>query len=442
MSKEDSSGEGKSQDASTPDIPSKDPNADLYENRKPKKIIRVVTVMAYLFSVSFVGILLSTYYIFLWEPPNPRLMQHERLRTDPQMQFLHALPSEKTDLPKKDSNLLLQNEVNRMHEPFLGRMTHDMFDDPVVDPREKMNLERKRRLNTVLLKLRHSLVDTLRTRNRNLSQEIFSRFNDSSAEVERVLNSTVDAESTISQHGESRGNISEKKTYSDNADLPPEFADSVSMLDVESTSPTSRFTTAPEAETSQIHFDSVTNPIAVEKNRKKKPDAVEFSRDATTNGGATNGSEQRVSGHDSFKMIQEFLKLDRKVPMKRNKTDGRRLVSDHRENYSSDVQTSVILKNPANDSTGNSQENYSNDESSSTDQITRDIVSIDPPSRNLGFTDDPGFRQTPDDPTVIKSNRPRTTGRDSEGERIRAELFLRLCGNKHGRAKRDRVIIQ
>lgn len=423
MSKEDSSGEGKSQDASTPDTSTKDPNADIYENRNPKKIIRVVTVMAYLFSVSFVGILLSAYYIFLWEPPNPRLMH--RLRTDPQMQFLLAPPSEETDLTKKDSDLLLQNEVSRVHKPF--RMTQDVYDDndSVVDPRDKTNLEKKRRLNMVLLKLRHSLVDTLRAQKRNLSQEISRGFNNSVG-VERVLNSTIDrAENTISRYAESRGNISEKKTYSDNSDLPPKSADSVSMLDVKNESSTSKFTTIPGTETSQIHFDSVTNPIIEEKNHKKKHDTVESYfvrefRNATTNSDVTNHNDQRVFGDsDSFKMIKKFLKIDRKEPRKQNKTDDRRLVGNHRENYSGDVQTSVRLEDRVNGRIGNLRENYSNDnESFSTDQIrqiTRDTVSIDPSSHNLGL------HQTPDDPTIIKL-RPRTTGtRNSEGERIRAD---------------------
>jgi len=33
---------------------------------KPSKVLRALTVSIYLFSVSFVAILLSLYYIFLW----------------------------------------------------------------------------------------------------------------------------------------------------------------------------------------------------------------------------------------------------------------------------------------------------------------------------------------------------------------------------------------
>ena len=35
-------------------------------DEKPSKLLRALTVSVYLFSVSFVGILLSLYYIFLW----------------------------------------------------------------------------------------------------------------------------------------------------------------------------------------------------------------------------------------------------------------------------------------------------------------------------------------------------------------------------------------
>ena len=64
----------------------------LYENREPKKIIRIITVTAYMFSVSFVGIVLSAYYIFLWHPPNPRLMhaQAMSIQSEARVDFLVA----------------------------------------------------------------------------------------------------------------------------------------------------------------------------------------------------------------------------------------------------------------------------------------------------------------------------------------------------------------
>lgn len=41
---------------------------EAYEANKTPKIIRVLTVCAYLICVSLAAIMLSIYYIFLWEP--------------------------------------------------------------------------------------------------------------------------------------------------------------------------------------------------------------------------------------------------------------------------------------------------------------------------------------------------------------------------------------
>nr|CAD7456772.1 unnamed protein product [Timema tahoe] len=43
----------------------------LYEPKKARKIIRVLTVVAYVFSVSLAAIMLSLYYVFLWDPKMP-----------------------------------------------------------------------------------------------------------------------------------------------------------------------------------------------------------------------------------------------------------------------------------------------------------------------------------------------------------------------------------
>jgi hypothetical protein len=41
------------------------------EEESESKIIRILTVMAYLSSVSMGAVLLSMYYIFLWDPKIP-----------------------------------------------------------------------------------------------------------------------------------------------------------------------------------------------------------------------------------------------------------------------------------------------------------------------------------------------------------------------------------
>lgn len=40
----------------------------LYEPKHKKKVVRVLTVVAYVFSVSLAAIMLSLYYIFIWNP--------------------------------------------------------------------------------------------------------------------------------------------------------------------------------------------------------------------------------------------------------------------------------------------------------------------------------------------------------------------------------------
>jgi hypothetical protein len=45
----------------------------LYEPKKKRKVIRVLTVVAYVLSVSMAAIMLSLYYVFLWDPKIPTL---------------------------------------------------------------------------------------------------------------------------------------------------------------------------------------------------------------------------------------------------------------------------------------------------------------------------------------------------------------------------------
>jgi hypothetical protein len=46
-------------------------NDEKGEEESESKLIRILTVLAYLFSVSFGAIVLSLYYIFLWDPKVP-----------------------------------------------------------------------------------------------------------------------------------------------------------------------------------------------------------------------------------------------------------------------------------------------------------------------------------------------------------------------------------
>lgn len=123
MSKDGSSGESGCQESSSPDgspgdAAAKDLNASIYESKEPKKIVRIITVLAYMFSVSFVAIVLSAYYLFLWEPPNPRLMHGTaiRLRADPQLNFLRV------ELPpsKYTKETIPRNYTSRDNDSIVG----------------------------------------------------------------------------------------------------------------------------------------------------------------------------------------------------------------------------------------------------------------------------------------------------------------------------------
>ncbi|XP_015188022.1 PREDICTED: uncharacterized protein LOC107072529 [Polistes dominula] len=120
MSKDGSSGESGAQDSGDNAGDVKDVNASLYEDKGPKKIVRIITVMAYMFSVSFVAIVLSAYYVFLWEPPNPRLMHSPaiRLRADPRLDFLRieSPPEQHLETISRHSSSKRNNSNERIQE--------------------------------------------------------------------------------------------------------------------------------------------------------------------------------------------------------------------------------------------------------------------------------------------------------------------------------------
>lgn len=51
----------------------------LKEEEKPSKFLRVITVSAYIFSVSFAALMLSLYYIFVWSKSPRTVARHCRI---------------------------------------------------------------------------------------------------------------------------------------------------------------------------------------------------------------------------------------------------------------------------------------------------------------------------------------------------------------------------
>ncbi|EZA60397.1 hypothetical protein DMN91_010770 [Ooceraea biroi] len=398
MSKENSSsGEGGPQDTSGPDVPAKDPNADVYDNRGPRKIIRVVTVMAYLFSVSFVGILLSAYYIFLWEPPNPRL-----IRAKPQVQFLIAAASspEMPNLKEKETSAFpLESQLKHTSKSLLGRMTQDIDLTQRQPESTGISLEKQAKLNTMLLNLRQSLVEVLRAQKRNSSHQVAaSTSDDSLVEVKRVLNSTKKtdyARRSISRH-ESRGNLAREKTLSGNTDPPSEFTGPINTLDVENTSAASKSATIPGTKTNQNYFDG-----------KSVPDADRYSTPITIDRGTTRANCERKVSAQRFSKLHTF----RRESTKRNETNV------------NNRQLTAPVGNNAEIPSGNANVNglklnYSsnNNESPSNNRNKRSHVSVEL-TADSDVIEDPEFEhQLPNYPIVVKPAL--YTTRNVKGERI------------------------
>ena len=59
----------------------------LYEPKQNKKIVRIFTVILYMFSVSLGAILLSLYYVFLWKNPHTQAV-NRRVRS---LKTIHKL---------------------------------------------------------------------------------------------------------------------------------------------------------------------------------------------------------------------------------------------------------------------------------------------------------------------------------------------------------------
>lgn len=446
MSMEGSSGEVNPQDATASDVQvdalSKDTNAEIYENRGPKKIIRVVTVMAYLISVSFVAILLSAYYIFLWEPPNPRLIERGRLR-DPQMQYLIAtIPSEKTDLKKK-GNDFLQTEVNREYKPLMSRIAYD-GDNPKINSRNK----KQEKLNAMLSKLRHSLVET-HAQNRDKSKHegtISSISNNSSIKIEEMLNSTkIKAKNSSELHE----NTTEEKIGNNNIDPPEvtENTDPVNMLNIENTSTAA---TVPENKTKQKHFNErstdanlIVNHEKDNRNYQKKNNITNLypvkSSDAKIQRYYTNdiiNGSNYLERNNSFKADEKFSKidiLDVKKLIKQDKSDDHQ-INDNRKNDTNNVYTSTTSKKYTKDLTNhllsinvsdnnsiNFKRNYPSN--NHTEEIARNEASTMSSFYDSEYIhNDSGSHQPLEYSAIVTRN--------SEGERIRDGFASFSCGTE------------
>ncbi|XP_066596446.1 uncharacterized protein inaF-D [Prorops nasuta] len=167
MSKEESGGAGDAANTQDGAAGADAKKESLFEGQKSKKLIRIATVMAYMSSVSFVAVLLSAYYLFLWHPPNPRLLHHNYLINEPHAEHLIASPQINYSRPHLQEilrNLLLQN-FSTNHTQMRKNVDVESFsaiDDSGNDDQ----------INQSLVSLKYTLTQILRGRKNQSKSQI------------------------------------------------------------------------------------------------------------------------------------------------------------------------------------------------------------------------------------------------------------------------------
>jgi hypothetical protein len=86
----------------------------IYESKKNRKIVRIMTVLAYMFAVSLAAIVLSLYYVFLW---NPNMQIHNSTNS----KIINLNPN--TEVPLLTHSNSNQNQVTKNirtnEQPFI-----------------------------------------------------------------------------------------------------------------------------------------------------------------------------------------------------------------------------------------------------------------------------------------------------------------------------------
>lgn len=93
---------------------------DLYKQKPVSKAVRVLTVLAYLLSVSLAAILLSVYYVCVWKSPDLPPLNG----TDPATSRLSARPPSLADYASSGDS---HNDNGKVHLYILNYMTFVFF---------------------------------------------------------------------------------------------------------------------------------------------------------------------------------------------------------------------------------------------------------------------------------------------------------------------------
>ncbi|CAG9789348.1 unnamed protein product [Diatraea saccharalis] len=95
----------------------------LYERKRDKKSVRVLTVIIYVFCVSLAAIMLSLYYVFFWEPKDAQYAQRKVAHTVEKQTSTTPMPT--CFMPYTGGNNSTVSE--NVTQQALGNMTDDSF---------------------------------------------------------------------------------------------------------------------------------------------------------------------------------------------------------------------------------------------------------------------------------------------------------------------------
>ncbi|XP_021186447.2 uncharacterized protein Inaf-d isoform X1 [Helicoverpa armigera] len=105
----------------------------LYERKRDKKSVRVLTVIVYVFCVSLAAIMLSLYYVFFWEPKDAQYAQRKVFHTVEKQTSTTPMPTCFMPLTGGgDTEVNATDIVHSSPENIIGGFTDDGVTEPIT----------------------------------------------------------------------------------------------------------------------------------------------------------------------------------------------------------------------------------------------------------------------------------------------------------------------
>ncbi|XP_022817895.1 uncharacterized protein LOC111350508 isoform X2 [Spodoptera litura] len=106
----------------------------LYERKRDKKSVRVLTVIVYVFCVSLAAIMLSLYYVFFWEPKDAQYAQRKVFHTVEKQTSTTPMPTCFMPLTGGGNTTVNGEIIQSTPENITGGFPEDIVTDSSVGP--------------------------------------------------------------------------------------------------------------------------------------------------------------------------------------------------------------------------------------------------------------------------------------------------------------------